>query len=85
MQTAVQLQLLLTLSQPAAALVASITAQTNVLCFGNSTGSATVTATDGTPPYSYSWNTTPVQTSATATRLAAGSYTVTVTDTQWLY
>jgi hypothetical protein len=28
----------------------------------------------------YSWNTNPVQTSATATGLAAGEYTVTVTD-----
>ena len=69
-----------TITQPAAALAASITAQTNVLCFGNATGAATVTATAGTAPYTYSWNTIPVQTTATATGLAAGSYTVTVTD-----
>jgi gliding motility-associated-like protein len=42
-------------------------------------GSATVSATGGVSPYSYSWNTIPVQTTATATGLAAGSYTVTVT------
>ncbi len=53
----------------------------DVKCFGTSTGMATVTSvTGGTPPYSYSWNTTPVQTSATAVNLAAGIYMVTVTD-----
>jgi gliding motility-associated-like protein len=69
-----------TLTEPAAALTASITAQTDVLCFGGLTGDATVTAVGGTAPYSYSWNTTPVQTGATATSLAAGTYVVTVTD-----
>ena len=34
----------------------------------------------GVGPYTYAWNTTPVQTTATATNLAAGVYTVTVTD-----
>ncbi|MCH8319123.1 MAG: SprB repeat-containing protein, partial [Bacteroidetes bacterium] len=54
---------------------------TDVLCFGDSTGSAVVTMdTTGTPPYSYSWNTTPVQTDSFATGLTAGTYTVTVTD-----
>jgi gliding motility-associated-like protein len=51
-----------------------------VLCNGGSDGTATATVTGGTAPYSYSWNTTPVQTTATATGLAAGSYIVTVTD-----
>jgi uncharacterized repeat protein (TIGR01451 family)/gliding motility-associated-like protein len=76
--TAATLQVILT--QPAAALAASISAQTNVACFGGSTGSATVSVSGGTSAYSYSWNTTPVQTTATATGLAAGTYTVTVTD-----
>ncbi|GAB1450156.1 hypothetical protein MASR2M47_02120 [Draconibacterium sp.] len=58
----------------------SITAQTNVACFGNSTGSATITATGGTTPYTYSWNTTPTQIGATASGLSAGTYIVTVTD-----
>ena len=70
----------MTITEPAAALAATITAQTNVLCFGGTTGDATVTATGGTAPYTYSWNTTPVQTGQTATGLAAGTYTVTVTD-----
>ncbi|MHA3789557.1 hypothetical protein ACX0HA_15205, partial [Flavobacterium hauense] len=69
-----------TITQPAAALVATAGPQTNVLCFGNATGAATVNVTGGTTAYSYSWNTTPVQTGATATGLAAGTYTVTVTD-----
>jgi gliding motility-associated-like protein len=56
------------------------TQQVNVLCFGASTGSATVTATGGSAPYTYSWNTIPVQTTATANNLGVGLYTVTVTD-----
>jgi len=51
----------------------------NVLCFGGSTGLATVTVTGGTPGYSYSWNPT-AQTASTATELAVGVYTITITD-----
>ncbi len=69
-----------TITQPSAALTASISALTNVNCFGQSTGAATASATGGTAPYTYSWNTSPVQTTITATGLAAGTYTVTVTD-----
>jgi hypothetical protein len=61
-------------------LEASITAKTDVSCLGGNDGSATVTATGGTAPYTYSWNTNPVQTGATASGLMAGTYTVTVTD-----
>ena len=62
-------------------LVATIVAQTNVIgCFGDQTGAAAVIATGGTPGYSYSWNTVPVQTNQIATGLGAGTYTVTVTD-----
>lgn len=67
-----------TISEPAA--LSLTTSQTDVSCFGGSNGTATVTASGGTAPYSYSWNTTPVQTTASATGLAAGNYTVTVTD-----
>jgi gliding motility-associated-like protein len=56
------------------------TAQSNISCFGQCTGTATVTATSGTPPYTYSWNTTPVQTTQVATGLCAGTYSATVTD-----
>ena len=34
----------------------------------------------GNATYSYSWNTNPIQTSATANNLIAGTYIVTVTD-----
>jgi hypothetical protein len=48
---------------------------------GTSNGSATVTATAGFAPYNYAWSTTPAQTTATASGLAAGKYKVTVTGT----
>ena len=47
---------------------------------GNNNGTATATANGGINPYNFSWNTTPVQSLSTAVNLAAGSYTVTVTD-----
>jgi SprB repeat len=52
--------------------------KTNALCFGGF-GSATVIATGGTIPYSYSWNSVPEQTSETAD-LLVGTWTVTITD-----
>lgn len=58
----------------------SITAQTNVLCYGLPTGSATVTATGGSGGYTYLWNTTPAQSGQVATNLSGGTYTVTVTE-----
>lgn len=45
-----------------------------------SDGKATVIASGGTGSLTYKWNTVPPQTTATATGLAAGTYTVTVTD-----
>lgn len=48
-------------------------------CFGNATGSATVTANGGTAAYSYSWSPTGGS-SATAANLAAQNYTCTVID-----
>ncbi|MBL0051842.1 MAG: SprB repeat-containing protein [Bacteroidetes bacterium] len=51
---------------------------TDVLCNGGSDGSASVTATGGTAPYTYLWSNG--STDASITGLTAGSYTVTVTD-----
>lgn len=59
---------------------ASITANNMVLCHGDSIGDATVTMAGGSTPYSYAWNTTPVQTNPLATGLSAGIYIATVTD-----
>jgi gliding motility-associated-like protein len=63
----------------AASPVASISASTNVSCFGGSNGTATASVTGGTAPYTYAWNPS-AQTTATATGLSAGTYTVTVAD-----
>ena len=53
----------------------------NVLCFGNATGSATVTGSGGTLSYTYLWDAAAGnQTTATAIGLIAGTYSVTVTD-----
>ncbi|WP_309869988.1 T9SS type A sorting domain-containing protein, partial [Chryseobacterium camelliae] len=66
-----------TVTQPTA--LSGTVTQTNVLCNGGSTGTATVTVTGGTAPYTYSWSPSG-GTAATASGLAAGTYTVTVTD-----
>jgi large repetitive protein len=64
--------------------IEATTEVTNPLCYGE-TGEATVTATGGTPfstgdSYEYLWNDSNQQTTATATGLTAGNYTVTVID-----
>src|ERR1017187_122587 len=59
-------------------ITSSITAHTNVLCNGGTTGSLTVTGV-GSASYTYVWNTNPVQNTATASHLPAGIYFVTVT------
>lgn len=61
-------------------IVPSVNGITPVDCSGNNSGSATATATGGMPPYAFSWNTVPTQTSATANGLSAGTHTVTITD-----
>jgi len=68
------------ISEPTDSLSATITSVSNVLCYGNATGNATVLASGGSTPYNYNWNTSPVQTTASATNLTAGNYTITVTD-----
>jgi hypothetical protein len=52
----------------------------DILCNGDTNGSARVTATGGTGNYSYSWNSAPVQTNDTAINLTSGIYTATVSD-----
>src|SRR5207237_69782 len=69
-----------TITQPASALGSSISSQTNVACFGSSTGSVTVAGSGGTSPYSYAIDGVTFGISGTFNNLAAGSYTVTVKD-----
>ncbi|WP_276505100.1 SprB repeat-containing protein, partial [Terrimonas pollutisoli] len=66
-----------TITQPAAAL-ALTSSKVDVLCFGNATGSVDLTVNGGTAPYTYVWSNGASTQDITA--LAAGTYTVTVTD-----
>lgn len=66
-----------TISQPTA--INLSTSSTPSTCSGN-TGTATVTASGGSGTYTYLWNDPLNQTTATATNLAAGSYSVIVSD-----
>jgi gliding motility-associated-like protein len=51
-----------------------------VKCQGDANGSAKVFAYGGMGPYTYSWNSTPVQTTQVATNLVFGKRIVTITD-----
>ncbi len=66
-----------TVSQPQA--LSAIVSVNNVKCFGDTTGSATVSVFGGTGAYTYTWSPN-VSTSATALNLDSGVYYVTVTD-----
>src|SRR6185312_742055 len=66
-----------TINQPNAVSVATGIVD-NVNCNGGSTGVADATPSGGTSPYTYAW--TNGSTTATASGLSAGIYTVTVTD-----
>ena len=69
-----------TITQPAAVVTGSISAQTNVLCNGGNTGSVTVAGNGGTPGYTYAIDGVTFQASGTFNGLIAGSYTITVKD-----
>ena len=49
-------------------------------CFGDCTGSVSITAMGGLPPISYTWNSIPVQNTQTANDLCGGTYIGTATD-----
>ena len=65
-----------TLTEPNA--IGGTFSSTAVSCGGNSDGSITLTATGGTAPYSYQWNTG--ATTATISNAAVGNYVVLVSD-----
>lgn len=54
--------------------------QTNARCSSGSDGAATATGSGTQGPYSYSWNTSPPQNTATAANVSPGTYAVTVSD-----
>lgn len=55
---------------------------TNVTCYAGSDGSAFLSSITGTStaPYTYTWSSSPVQNTALANNLPAGTYTLLVTD-----
>ncbi|HYG49919.1 MAG TPA: gliding motility-associated C-terminal domain-containing protein [Flavobacteriales bacterium] len=61
-------------------LISTNVSSTNISCAGGNDGTATANVVDGTGMETFSWNTIPVQTGQTATGLAPGTYTVTVTQ-----
>ncbi|MEO6230052.1 MAG: gliding motility-associated C-terminal domain-containing protein [Ferruginibacter sp.] len=61
--------------------IVKITSHKDVSCKGGNNGTATATIVAALPgAVSYSWNTNPIQQTATATGLSAGSYTVIMMD-----
>lgn len=69
----------ITITQPVG-ITGTLVNRINVLCAGESTGSALVQAIGGHAPYGYEWNTIPPQFGPIATGLPAGVYTVDITD-----
>ena len=65
-----------TITEPT--LLSSTSSSTDVTCNGAADGTATIIVSGGTAPYTYLWS--DGQTTATATGLAAGTYSVTATD-----
>lgn len=65
-------------SQPASAV--SLTATATAICLGATNGLASVTASGGTPSYTYLWETGPNDTLAVLDGLSVGTYSVAVTD-----
>lgn len=68
-------------SQAPCDLALAMVEQNDVGCFGGADGSATVAATGGTVPFTYTWMPGGLA-GAVQIGLAAGSYTVTVTDAE---
>ena len=67
-----------TISQPP--VFAISTNHTDLTCYKSNDGTASVSISGATPPYTVEWNTNPPQTTTTATGLRALTYRVTVRD-----
>ncbi len=71
----------LTITQPTV-LAAGPFAVTSSKC-GSPTGVVTIASVNGgTPPYSYSWNSTPIQTTQNLSNVIPGTYSLTITDSK---
>ncbi len=73
-------QITVIISQPA--VLSSTISSNNITCNGLTDGTATANPSGGTGPYFYAWSTSPAQTTPTASNLAPGTYTLTVTDSK---
>ena len=62
--------------------IATFISKKDPLCYGDSTGSATLTTSGGTPGYTYHWTNTNVTSDSVNNSLPTGSYTVTVVDSR---
>lgn len=71
-------EFLIELTEPATFIVQAT--GTDVLCFGDATGSGFATGNGGVTPYTFSWNSTPIQSQSQALALPAGTYIVTAQD-----
>ncbi len=67
-----------TITQPSSPLSIDTMIATNVLCYGAATGAITITVSGGTSPYTYNWGGGII--TPNRTNIAAGTYSVTVTD-----
>lgn len=66
------------LTEPDSVLSSNLDSITQVLCFGDSTGAASIVAQGGTSPYTYSWSNG--ATTSVVSGLTAGFYNMTLTD-----
>ncbi len=66
------------IDEPAA--IAVDTSHTDILCNGETNGTASVVVSGGTPAYSVDWNDPSHQTGNNASNLGPGNYTATITD-----
>ncbi|WP_160143448.1 T9SS type A sorting domain-containing protein [Chryseolinea soli] len=66
--------------QTTAKLFATLTSKQDVTCMGDETGILSVGGSGGLPPYQFSLNGGPFQTSGTFTKLQASTYSITVMD-----
>ncbi len=60
--------------------ISSISGFQNAGC-NQSNGSATLLVSSGTPPFTFNWNSNPIQTTQNLANVPTGNYSVTVTDT----